>query len=299
MTPASARLASWPPSHEAASDQVFQYDPVLGHRYIPGLRTRVPHWNGGYLVRVNEAGFRCDHEVAPERPAGSARVLLFGDSFTAGDGVSNRDRYGDALERLVPGVQVLNFGLSGSGTDQQYLAFREVAPGLEYDLVVVGVFVENIRRNVSRYRRYMTPAGEQVYRAKPFFELGPDGALALRNVPARRVPLALDDIPPSERDHIADNEVRFRRTRFARRGASRRSSGSPAISRCRPTAPRQPAVEADAGDPGRMGPRGPDAGPGHAGPALAVRGRDRPRRARTGAASPSSGPARLSRCTIR
>ncbi len=219
MTPAPAQLASPPLSHEAASDQVFQYDPVLGHRYIPGLRTRVPHWNGGYLVRVNEAGFRCDHEVAPERPAGSARALLFGDSFTAGDGVSNRDRYGDALERLVPGLQVLNFGLSGSGTDQQYLAFREVAPGLEHDLVVVGVFVENIRRNVSRYRRYMTPAGEQVYRAKPFFELGPDGALALRNVPARREPLALDDIPPAERDHIADNEVRFRTTRFARRGA--------------------------------------------------------------------------------
>lgn len=219
MTPAPAQAPSRPLSHEAASHQVFQYHPVLGHRYIPGLRTRVPHWNGGYLVRVNEAGFRCDHEVTPERPAGSARVLLFGDSFTAGDGVSNRDRYGDALERLVPGLQVLNFGLSGSGTDQQYLAFREMAAGLDYDLVVVGVFVENIRRIVSRYRGYMTPAGELVYRAKPFFEIGADGTLTLRNVPVPREPVALDEIPAAERDHIADNEVRFRTARFAGRGA--------------------------------------------------------------------------------
>lgn len=206
-------------AHETASDQVFQYDPVLGHRYIPGLKARLPHWNGGYLVRVNGAGFRCDHEVAARVPAGVARVLLYGDSFTAGDGVSNRDRYGDALERLVPGLQVLNFGLSGSGTDQQYLAFRETAAELDYDLVVVGVFVENIRRNVSRYRQQRTPAGDLVYRAKPYFELGDDEALTLRNVPVRREPLALADISADERGHIADHEVRLRSARFASRRA--------------------------------------------------------------------------------
>ena len=108
--------------------QVFQYDPVFGYRFIPGLKARIPHGGGGYLVRVNDAGFRCRPRGGGEQPAGHVRVLLFGDSFTAGDGVSNTHRYGDVLEQLVPGLEVYNFGLSGTGTDQQYLVFREVAP---------------------------------------------------------------------------------------------------------------------------------------------------------------------------
>ena len=42
-----------------------------------------------------------------------------GDSFTAADGVSNRQRYSDLLEARLPGIEVYNFGLPGTGTDQQ------------------------------------------------------------------------------------------------------------------------------------------------------------------------------------
>ena len=42
---------------------LFEYHPVLGYRFIPGLIARVSHEAGGYLVRCNQAGFRCDHEV--------------------------------------------------------------------------------------------------------------------------------------------------------------------------------------------------------------------------------------------
>src|SRR5262245_19452241 len=104
--------------------QLFEYHPRFGYRFIPELKARIDHEGGGYLVKVNRAGFRCDHELAPMKCEGSFRVLLFGDSYTAGDGVSNRDRYGDVLEKLVPSLEVYNFGLSGSGTDQQYLIWR-------------------------------------------------------------------------------------------------------------------------------------------------------------------------------
>ena len=99
------------------------------------------HESGGYLVRVNDQGFRSEHEFVREKTPGTRRVLLFGDSFTAGDGVRNRDRYGDVLEELIPGLEVYNFGLPGSGTDQQYLIFREWADRFEHDLVIVAVLV--------------------------------------------------------------------------------------------------------------------------------------------------------------
>ena len=31
--------------------QLFQYHPIVGHQFIPGLRTREEHEGGGYLLR--------------------------------------------------------------------------------------------------------------------------------------------------------------------------------------------------------------------------------------------------------
>ena len=40
--------------------QYLEYDPIVGWRFIPGVRVRIPHEGGGYLVRANELGFRSD-----------------------------------------------------------------------------------------------------------------------------------------------------------------------------------------------------------------------------------------------
>jgi len=182
--------------------QLFQYDPIIGHRFIPGLRARVDHEGGGYLVRVNAAGFRCEHEFAAHKSPSTFRILLFGDSFTAGDGVSNKDRYGDVLERLLPGSEVFNFGLSGTGTDQQYLVYREHARDLDHDLVVLGVLVENIRRIVARYRPYATEDGKQVFLAKPYFTRSTRGDLELNNVPVPKTPVDVTGLDGVERGHL-------------------------------------------------------------------------------------------------
>jgi len=195
-----------------------RYHPILGHTFIPGLRARVPHVGGGYAIRVNAAGFRCDHELHAARPPGTRRVLLFGDSFTAGDGVSNGERFGDLLPALVGGempVQVLNFGLPGTSPDQHYLAFREHAPALEHDLVIVAVMVENVRRLAARYWPYRDARGAEVLRPKPYFTLEPDGALALHHVPVPPGPLPMP--PRGARGHVYRGLPFFRLRAWARR----------------------------------------------------------------------------------
>jgi len=177
---------------------LFRYHATLGHQFIPGIRARVLHEGGGYLLRTNAAGFRCGHEFRPERRADTFRILLFGDSYTAGDGVSDGQRYGDVLETLLPGVEVFNFGLSGTGTDQQYLAWREYGAAIEHDLVVIGVLVENIRRVVSHYRPFRTHEGDDVALAKPYFSLEPGGALSLHHVPVPREPRDEGDLASNE-----------------------------------------------------------------------------------------------------
>jgi hypothetical protein len=181
------------------SRKVFQYDSMIGYRFVPGLKARIEHEGGGYLVRVNGAGFRCEHEFVPQKPAGVFRVLVFGDSFTAGDGVSNKDRDTDVLERLIEGVEVYNFGLSGTGTDQQYLVYREIGRTLEHDLVIMAVQIENIRRVAARYRAVADEQGQTFLMAKPYFTHGPDGGLTLQHVPPPKEPIHPDRLDPAQR----------------------------------------------------------------------------------------------------
>lgn len=191
--------------------QLLQYDATFGHRFIPGLKARVEHESGGYLLRTNGAGFRCRHEVVGAKPAGIRRVLLFGDSYTAGDGVSDKYRYGDVLEGMLDRVEIVNLALPGTGTDQQYLVFRELAAGIEHDLVLIGIFVENIRRVVARYRPWAlrgegdpsSAEGEVRLFAKPYFTLdATTGALDLHHVPVPRDGLAVEDLPDDEIRHV-------------------------------------------------------------------------------------------------
>lgn len=181
--------------------QLVEYHPVIGYRFIPGLKARVPHEAGGYLVRVNKQGFRCEHDFQAQKQFGMRRVLLFGDSYTAGDGVSNRVRYGDLLEKNIPNLEVYNFGLYGTGTDQQYLIYQEYGLGIDHDLMILSVNVENIRRVMAHYRYWIDENGDYVCHAKPYYELI-DGRLVLRHVPPPKDPVPESQVPAEHRDYI-------------------------------------------------------------------------------------------------
>ena len=164
------------------------FDPDLGIRMLPNVRARVRHESGGFLIAANSDGFR-DKEFQVRRSPGKRRILLYGDSFTYGDGVARTDRFGDLLQAALPDVEIYNLGIVGSGTDQQFLAHRLVGARLEYDMVLIAPWVENIKRNVQHYRLWKeTSPGypdelELLWLAKPYFELDPSGRLSLHNQP--------------------------------------------------------------------------------------------------------------------
>ena len=180
--------------------QLYEYHPVVGYRFIPNLKARIAHEGGGYLLQVNASGFRSNRPFAPARPPGTPRILFFGDSFTAGDAVANHERYTDLLEGML-GAHTYNYGLSSTGTDQQYLAWREFAGDVEHDAVVIAVFVENVRRVVAHYRPHRDASGRERLYAKPYYTLE-RGQLALHQVPPRAEPLDQDDLPEVERASV-------------------------------------------------------------------------------------------------
>ncbi len=188
--------------------QVYEYHPVVGYRFIPNLKARIQHEGGGYLMQVNETGFRSNRPFLKAATPGMQRVLVFGDSFTAGDAVPNHQRYTDLLEASLGKTEVYNFGISSTGTDQQYLAWREFGLGVEHDVLVIAVFVENVRRILARYRPHRDAAGVERLYAKPYFTCD-DGQLKLHQVPPPAQPFDLQDLSPQEQAKV-DTGGRYR-----------------------------------------------------------------------------------------
>ena len=105
--------------------QIFCYNKDIGHLFVPNLNARIMNENGGYYVRSNSLGFRSDVEFK-EKKSDKPRILFFGDSNTAADGVSNNERFSELVGKHF-NAEVYNFALSGSGTDQQYLIRQKYA----------------------------------------------------------------------------------------------------------------------------------------------------------------------------
>ena len=187
--------------------QVYEYHPVIGYRFIPHLKARIQHEGGGYLLQANEMGFRSNRPFTAAGAPGMRRVLFFGDSFTAGDAVSNQQRYTDLLEHRLERLETYNFGLSSTGTDQQYLAWREYGRAIEHELLVIAVFVENVRRIAAHFRPHRDAGGRERLYAKPYFTLHGE-RLELHQVPPAAEPFDLADLDPAERGAV-DTGGRF------------------------------------------------------------------------------------------
>ncbi len=168
----------------------MRYHPDVGHLYVPGITARMPHARGGYLIRTNAQGFRSDVDFDPA-PGERPRILVFGDSFTDGQGVDNAERYSDVLAGIL-GASVYNYGISGSGPDQQLLLFERLAKHVAADLIVWGIAVHNIER-IRHTHRPSTDriTGRPVLVPKPYFTLEAE-VLRLHHVPVPRVRPSLE-----------------------------------------------------------------------------------------------------------
>jgi len=165
--------------------QIFRYDKDIGHQFISNLNARIINENGGYYVRTNSLGFRSDIEFKTEKN-NKSRILFFGDSNTASDGVSNNERFSELVGNHF-NAEVYNYGLSGSGTDQQYLIWKKYAQNVKADLIVLCVLVENIERNKVAYRQTINPHTKKLtLTPKPYFDYVKN-ELVLKNSPVPRV----------------------------------------------------------------------------------------------------------------
>lgn len=124
-------------------------------------------------ARTNSIAARGTREYARAKPAGGTRLVCVGDSFTWGDEVGDADTFEAQLETLRPDFECINLGVAAYGTDQALLRWRRDGERLAPDVLVVGLLLENIGRNVNRYRPLWYP-GSGSAPSKPRFVLAHD-----------------------------------------------------------------------------------------------------------------------------
>jgi hypothetical protein len=155
------------------SDFFWEFDRHIGLKLIPNKRGRAIK-RGIYdaPVEVNSHGFR-DREHTYDKPAGTRRVVLLGDSFIEALQVpfeqSVTPKLEQAVARQAGPVEVINLGVSGSGTARQYLTLREYGLRYKPDLVLLFFVGNDVSDNSQRLH------------GKPFVPYpvpGPDGHLA-------------------------------------------------------------------------------------------------------------------------
>ncbi|NIM19688.1 MAG: hypothetical protein GTO51_04835 [Candidatus Latescibacteria bacterium] len=167
---ASVFLPGWGAVWEETVD-FWVYDEQLGWAHKKEARGDFKHRDFSIRVRINSRGLR-DSEYPLDRTE-EKRMLVLGDSFGWGYGVEENEIFCEVIESRHPDWEIINASVSGYGTDQQLLYFRD--RGIRYmpDVVLLLFTETDFLNNVS---------DEQYWHCKPVFYLK-DGNLILQNTP--------------------------------------------------------------------------------------------------------------------
>ena len=125
------------------------YDEMRGVRLRPGKQG----WyraEGEAFLSINSLGYR-DHEHDHRKPGNTFRIAVLGDSYVEARQVSLEDTFWYRLGHLLQScpfldgkqIEMLNFGVGGYNTSQQYLTLQKDVQGFSPDLVLLAMFPAN------------------------------------------------------------------------------------------------------------------------------------------------------------
>jgi hypothetical protein len=149
----------------------YRYDAELGWAPAPNSSSVVA---GARTIHVqhNSLGLRDIEFTFDAQPT----ILFLGDSFVWGLDAEADERFTDLLRPRISSYKILAAGVSGYGTDQEYLLLKRLWAKVQPAVVVLIFCTQNDRSDNSTNIRY---EGYQ----KPYFATAADGSLVLQGQP--------------------------------------------------------------------------------------------------------------------
>ncbi len=149
----------------------YHHDAELG--WVPTPNSTSTATNARTVqVHHNSLALRDDEFSLDEKPT----ILFLGDSLVWGLDAEVHERFSDLLKPRIASHKILAAGVSGYGTDQEYLLLQKLWPLVKPAVVVLVFCTMNDRGDNSSNIRY-----EHYH--KPYFATAPDGSLELRGQP--------------------------------------------------------------------------------------------------------------------
>jgi hypothetical protein len=170
------RLADFRELREGNSERSlsYRYDADLGWAPIPNSTSIVTNARTIH-VEHNSLGLRDQEFLVDGRPT----IMFLGDSLVWGLDAEADERFSEILKRRVPNYRIVPAGVSGYGTDQEYLLLQRLWPKIRPAVVVLMFCTQNDREDNSTNIRY------EGYH-KPYFAITSDGELRREGQPVPR-----------------------------------------------------------------------------------------------------------------
>ncbi len=131
----------------------FSDDPNLGAELKPNMGESATFADGKsqILIRTNSEGLRGSMDYSPEKPPGTYRIAIVGDSVTFGWGMKEGFYYPAILEKLLQRevgnqvrIEVMNFGVPGYNGDQKIITLRNKVLHYRPDAVIMGWLIDDL-----------------------------------------------------------------------------------------------------------------------------------------------------------
>lgn len=187
----------------------IEFDPFLGWDNTPGKHKNPDKTKGFYSI--NSQKMRADREFALKPGADIKRAIFVGDSFTFGADVGDEDCWLYRLDqRLGEKIEVMNMSVNAYGTDQAFLKMKRQGLRFNPHVAVLGVFLDNVFRNVNILRSFLAP-GTMAPLSKPRFILDKEKVLRIVNMPVipleelERTILNFSDSPLRKYEYFFDS----------------------------------------------------------------------------------------------
>jgi hypothetical protein len=149
----------------------YDYDAGLGWMPIPGSSGTIKTFRTTQY-RHNSLGLRDEDFTLDSKPT----ILFLGDSFVWGLDSQADERFTDLLKAKIPDHKILAAGVSGFGTDQEFLLLKRLWPKVKPQVVVLIFCSDNDRLDNRTNKRYF-----DYY--KPYFATQPDGTIVPQGQP--------------------------------------------------------------------------------------------------------------------
>src|SRR5436305_3115193 len=161
----------------------YDHDAELGWAPVPNSASSITTFRTTHF-KHNSLGLRDEEFSLDAKPT----IVFLGDSFVWGLDSEADERFTELLKPKIRDHKILAAGVSGYGTDQEYLLLKRLWPKVEPKVVVLIFCTQNDRLDNSTNIRY---EGYQ----KPYFEIASDGALIQSEQP----------VPISRLQYIKEN----------------------------------------------------------------------------------------------